>query len=155
MDFFRVINTFIILFYLCAALPFIPTEMTLTVISGTYQKVLLISRKYCTNISCTLMFLGFVFESGNCVIVCVVLKLKSEKVFWDAILKFILITKLLYANSMHYRMPAVICCKRNENTRILVITSKKLHRVLQKAYYISQMSDKSWCDLYKFGKIFE
>lgn len=49
----------------------------------------------------------------------------SEKVFWDAIFKFILITKLLYANSMHYRMPAVICCKRNENTRILVITSKK------------------------------
>lgn len=71
------------------------TEMTLTVISGTYQKVLLISRKYCTNISCTLIFLGFVFESGNCVVVCVVLKLKSEKVFWDAILKFILITKLL------------------------------------------------------------
>lgn len=125
MDFFRVINTFIILFYLCAALPFIPTEMTLTGISGTYQKVLLISRKYCTNISCTLIFLGFVFESGNCVVVSVVLKLKSEKVFWDAILKFILITKLLYANSKDYRMPAVICCKRNENTQILVITSKK------------------------------
>lgn len=91
--------------------------MTLTVISGKYQKVLLISTKYCTNISCTLIFLGFVFESGNCVVVCVVLKLKSEKVFWDAILKFILITKLLYANFMHCRMPGVICCKRNENTR--------------------------------------
>lgn len=148
MDFFRVINTFIILFYLCAALPFIPTEMTLTVISGTYQKVLLISRKYCTNISCTLIFLGFVFQSGNCVVVSVVLKLKSENIFWDDILKFILITKLLYANCMHCRMPAVICCKRHENTRILVIKSKKYHRVLQKAYYIFQMSDKSRCDLY-------
>lgn len=77
------------------------------------------------NILCIFIFFGFVFELGNCVIVCVVLKFKSEKVFWDVILKFILIIKLFYVNFMYYRMLVVICCKWNENIWILVIMLKK------------------------------
>lgn len=50
--------------------------------------------KYCMNILCIFKFFGFVFELGNCFVVCVVLKFKSENIFWDVILKFILIIKL-------------------------------------------------------------
>lgn len=67
--------------------------------------------KYCMNILCIFIFFGFVFELENCVVVSVVLKFKSEKVFWDVILKFILIIKLFYVNFMYYRMLVVICCK--------------------------------------------
>lgn len=77
------------------------------------------------NILCIFIFFGFVFELGNCVVGCVVLKFKSEKVFWDVIFKFILIIKLFYVNFKDYRMLVVICCKWNENIWILVIMLKK------------------------------
>lgn len=119
-------DSFIILCYLYVALPSIPTEMTLRVISGTYQTALLISRICSTNISCT----AYISESWNCVVVCLVLQLISDKVFLDPILKFILIT-IIYAHFfLHNRTPAVIFCKRHENTR--VIMSKNSTRCCKK-----------------------